>query len=156
MRRLEATILGSAVLFGLAVLLGSAVPVDAHVHTTPASVKPGAKATVTFFISHGCSGSPTTKVAIKFPSSISTVSAVAPTGFTGSISGSVATFVGALPSAKKAGFGLTLVAPLKEGLLEFPTVQTCRKGSISWIQPTPPSGAEPTYPSPSVRVTSNP
>jgi periplasmic copper chaperone A len=138
----------------LALLLGAASAAGAHVHASPDKVVSGATATVSFVIGHGCAGSPTTKVAIKVPSTVSKVAGVAPKGWKAAVAGSVVTFSGStLPDKTKGLFGVSFVAPMKTGVLEFPTVQTCVKGETSWIQPTPANGKEPNYPIPTVLVT---
>ena len=134
-----------------------ALPADAHVEATPPVVKPGVSTTITFTVPHGCLASPTVKLAVKLPTSIAKVMTVAPKGWTGSVSGSVATFTGGpLPVKQKAGFGLTFVAPKTEGTLQFPTVQTCEKGQIVWVQQPLANGGEPEYPVPTVLVSSKP
>ncbi len=141
-------------LLGILVLMGASGAASAHVHAKPEKVVAGAPATVSFVIGHGCAGSPTTKVAIKTPSTLSKVAAVAPKGWTATMKGSVVTFVGGpLPDKTKALFGIMFTAPSSAGELTFPTVQTCVKGETSWIQPTPASGKEPDYPAPVVLVT---
>jgi periplasmic copper chaperone A len=138
----------------LALVVGGAVASDAHVKTTPSKVASGATATVSFVIGHGCSGSPTTKVAIKAPATLTKVAGVAPKGWTATVSGQVVTFSGSTLADKTKGlFGVSFVAPATAGVLEFPTVQTCVKGENSWITPTPASGKEPKYPIPTVTVT---
>jgi periplasmic copper chaperone A len=126
---------------------------SAHVHSSPDKVVSGASATVSFVIGHGCAGSPTTKVAIKVPSTVTKVNGVAPKGWKATVNGAVVTFSGSTLADKTKGlFGVSFVAPSKTGVLEFPTVQTCVKGETSWIQPTPASGKEPDYPIPTVTV----
>lgn len=141
----------------LALLLTAASGAQAHVHTSPERVKPGATATVSFVITHGCSGSPTTSVAIKVPATVARVSGVAPKGWTASLSNSVVTFAGgSLPDKAKGSFGLKFTAPTKTGTLLFPMVQTCGKGKNSWIDAPLANGAEPENPAPLVVVTNTP
>lgn len=130
---------------------------SAHVVPSPAAVKPGTVATVAFTIPHGCSGSPTTTVAIKVPPSLTDVKTVAPKGWTGSVKNSVATFRGgSLPAKTKGKFSLTFTAPKTGGKLLFPTIQTCAVGKTSWTEPTPADGSVPDHPIPVVLVTSSP
>ena len=153
-RRLARLGLVGGVVAGLSLV---ALPVGAHVEATPAVVRPGVSTTITFTGPHGCLASPTVKVAVKFPASIAKVVTVAPNGWTGSVSGSVATFTGGpLPVNQKAGFGLTFIAPKTEGTVQFPTVQTCEKGQNAWVQQTLANGDEPDYPVPTVLVSSKP
>ncbi len=141
----------------LAVLVTTASGAGAHVHTSPEKVKPGASATVFFVIGHGCTGSPTTAVAIKVPATVSNVSGVAPKGWTASVRNSVVTFTGGMLVDKtKGSFGVRFTAPAKTGTLFFPTVQTCAKGKNSWIDAPLAGGAEPENPAPFVAVTNTP
>lgn len=145
MRRVVATTLVLMVATGAA---------SAHVHTKPETVVAGTPARVSFVIGHGCAGSPTTKVAIKIPSTVSKVTSVPPKGWKSTVNGSIVTFVGGpLPDKTKALFGINFTAPLSAGPLAFATVQTCVKGETSWIQPTPANGKEPEYPAPVLLVT---
>ena len=141
----------------LAVLVTTASGAGAHVHTSPEQVKPGAPATVFFVIGHGCSGSPTTAVAIKVPAAATKISGVAPKGWSASISNWVVTFAGGtLADGVKASFGVRFTAPAKTGTLLFPTVQTCVKGKNSWIDAPLAGGGEPENPAPVVVVTNTP
>ncbi len=148
--------------FGLAtatltLLVATASGAVAHVNTSPEQVKPGAPATVLFVIGHGCSGSPTTSVAIKVPAAVSRVSGVAPKGWMTSVGNSVVTFTGGTLADKvKGSFGVTFTSPAKTGTLLFPTVQTCVKGKNSWIDAPLAGGAEPENPVPFVVVTNTP
>ena len=127
---------------------------SAHVHTKPEKIVAGSTATVSFVIGHGCAGSPTTKVAIKAPSTVTKVSSVAPKGWKGTVKGGIVTFVGGpLPDTTKALFGVTFTAPATAGPLLFPTVQTCVKGETAWIELTPAGGKQPENPAPMVLVT---
>ncbi len=141
----------------LALLVITASGAGAHVHTSPERVKPGASATVSFVIGHGCSGSPTTSVAIKVPATVTKVSGVAPKGWTASVSDSIVTFSGgSLVDKAKGSFAVTFTAPAKTGTLLFPTVQTCAKGKNSWIDAPLANGSEPKNPAPFVAVTNTP
>lgn len=141
----------------LALLVTTATGAGAHIHTSPKKVRPGASATVSFLIGHGCSGSPTTSVAIKVPATVSKVSGVAPKGWTALLSKSVVTFTGGtLADKTKGSFGVSFTAPAKTGPLLFPTVQSCVKGKNSWIDAPLANGEEPENPAPFVVVTNNP
>ena len=139
------------------VLAIAASGAGAHVHTSPEQVRPGATATVSFVIGHGCGGSPTTSVAIKVPATVTKVSGVAPKGWTSSFRNSIVTFTGGpLADKAKASFGVAFTAPAKTGTLLFPTVQTCVKGKNSWTSAPLANGAEPENPAPFVVVTNTP
>ena len=129
---------------------------EAHVKPSPATIRPGAIATVSFTIPHGCSESPTIGVAIKLPAGVVDAKATAPKGWTVTIRNSIATFRGgSLPAKTPGKFAITFTAPTSEGTLLFPTVQTCTVGKTSWTEPTPADGAEPDYPIPTVLVASS-
>ena len=129
---------------------------EAHVEPSPAVIRPGTIATVSFTIPHGCSGSPTIGVAIKLPAGLLDAKSTAPKGWTVTIRNSIATFRGgSLPAKTPGKFPITFTAPKNEGKLLFPTVQTCTVGKTSWTEPTPADGAEPDYPIPTVLVASS-
>ena len=139
----------------IAVGLVSAAAASAHVGVSPRVVKAGAKATVSLTIAHGCSGSPTVKVAVKAPASVSGLAALAPKGWAGSVAGSIVTFTGGSLDAKTQGrFAFSFTAPATETTLMFPTVQTCAKGETAWIELPLADGKEPTLPAPFVKVSS--
>jgi periplasmic copper chaperone A len=134
-----------------AVLLGGSGTADAHIDPKPASVKPGSTTTVTFSVTHGCKESPTTKLSIKLPAGVKASNPGAPKGFTGEIENNVATFTGGTLAAK-GDFKLTLTFPKEVGVLSFPTVQTCDKGSTSWIGISTKANPKPDSPAPQISV----
>jgi periplasmic copper chaperone A len=135
-------------------LLVVAVPAWAHLEPSPSEVRPGKETTVTFTVAHGCSGSPTKKVSMKLPSGIIKPVVTGPKGWTATISGGTATFAGPpIAATKKTSITVRFTAPNRKGILVFPAVQYCVKGSTAWIEPTPPAGDEPDHPAPIVTVT---
>ena len=91
----------SIVIAGNALVMGSSA--QAHVHAKPTKVTAGSTTSVAFEIKHGCAGSPTTKVTMKAPVSVTKLSAKAPTGWAASVSGQVVTFSGGVLLDKKLG-----------------------------------------------------
>ena len=78
---------------------------------------------------------PTTKLAIKLPAGVTAKKPVGPKGFVGSVAGNVITFDrGTLAPTVHGAFTAVLTFPKTKGLLAFPAVQTCVKGSTSWIE----------------------
>lgn len=130
-----------------------AVPASAHVEASPALIKPSAPTTVTLTVKHGCAGSPTTKLAVKAPTTVTKFAGIAPMGWKAAVNGSVLTFSGGSLGAKTEGkFSFSFTAPKTEGTLLFPTVQTCAKGQTSWIELPLANGKEPKLPAPMVKV----
>ena len=108
---------------------------------------------VTFTAEHGCNGSPTTKLAIKLPVGVTAKKPVGPKGFFGSVAGNVITFDrGTLAPTVHGAFTAVLTFPKTKGLLAFPAVQTCVKGSTSWIELPVAGGTEPAHPAPQIGV----
>ena len=136
------------------IVVGLAAGANAHIGAKPASVQAGSTATVTFTVPHGCGGSPTTKLAVKLPSSLGNVKVVAPKGFTWTVNGAVLTLTGgSIPAKSKGMYSLSFQAPTKAGELFFPNIQTCVKGETSWIEPELTGGKESENPAPVVKVT---
>lgn len=144
-----------AVVLALVALTTSvaAGPASAHVHTDPATVKPGARATVAFRITHGCDGSPTVKVALRLPAGVARATPMAVAGWKASVRGRVVTWSGGrlAPTATQA-FAVTATFPTAKGVLAFPMVQTCVKGENAWIEPTVAGQPEPAHPAPMIGV----
>ncbi len=133
-----------------------AAPASAHVEPSLGSAPAGSTQTISFTIPHGCDGSPTTKIAMKMPVGSAGVTPVEVAGWTSDTlaDGSEVTWTGGpLPDDQKQAFGVTLTLPTQGAMAAFPTIQTCEQGETSWIQATPPGGAEPDYPAPSVQLT---
>lgn len=142
----------TALLVGAGLLFATGA--SAHIEPTPAAAQAGTTITVEFKVEHGCDGSPTTKLEIKVPSSATDVAPVPKPGWTASHLGEVVSYTGGpLGATTPDTFGLKLTTPKQAGELEFPIVQTCEKGSTSWISSTPPGGPEPENPAPVVEVT---
>lgn len=143
-----------AVAAATGVALAIAGPASAHIHTDPASVQAGKKATVGFIVEHGCGNSPTTKVEIQMPKGATGISGVDEAGFTSSVSGQVVTFSGGtLPDGTEQAFKVTFTAPKETGDVPVKLIQTCEQGSLEWIELQPAGQPEPEHPAPILAIT---
>ena len=156
MRHLLRTSAASALVAGIVALV--VAPAAAHIEPDVAAIPAGGKATVVFTVEHGCDESPTTKLEIEVPASITDAAAVKKAGWTGATKGKVVTFAGgSQPAHIETTFSLTFTTPKTEGAtLVFPIIQTCKAGETDWIStseadehPAPkvtvgPAGATPT------------
>ena len=152
-RRLSAAVVAGAAisLVTMTLLAGAA---SAHVEPDPAAAQAGSTTMIQFKVEHGCDGSPTTKIEIKVPAGVSDAAAVAKPGWTDAVAGGVVTYSGGNLGPDTADtFAVSVKLPTAPGSIAFPVVQTCEKGSIDWIEATPPGGAEPEHPAPVVEVT---
>lgn len=148
---------GTALVGAVALALGGAVAANAHVTIAEGTVTAGAYEILTFSVSHGCDGSPTTEVAIQIPEGIN---AVTPTrnGFytlekvmedlatpitdshgnevTERVAQVVYTATTPLPADQRDAFELSLQIPEDAAgqTLYFPVVQTCEQGETGWVQ----------------------
>lgn len=126
---------------------------EAHVEASPTKVKAGTSAVISFSVPHGCSGSATTKLAIKLPTGVVSPAAISKKGWTSSVVGGVITFSGGtLPATTVAVFKIKATMPTAPGVLVFPTIQTCAKGETAWIELTPAGKPEPDHPAPTIIV----
>ncbi|WAP51725.1 YcnI family protein [Arthrobacter sp. ATA002] len=129
---------------------------SAHVHVHPDSTEAGESALLTFELSHGCAGSPTTAVTVTLPEQITDATPTAHPGWTiskatedfaepqvldnGTSIGSrtsqvVFTAVEPLPDGVRDTFQLTVRLPDAAGeTMAFPVLQTCTKGETDWAQ----------------------
>jgi uncharacterized protein YcnI len=149
LRRPVAVLAGAAALVVLV-----ARPASAHVDPDPLAVQAGTTATVAFGVEHGCDGSPTTKVEIKFPDGFTAIKPVDQTGWTSAVAGQVVTFSGGrLDAATGGDFAVSVTAPAAAGLQQIPVVQTCEKGSIEWIEIAKEGAAEPEHPAAPLKIT---
>jgi len=117
----------------------------AHVSVDPSGeASPGGETTLTFGISHGCDGSPTTSVAVSMPEGLSGVHPIADAnwmietergGDAGRVSTVTYTATTPLPNDIRGevkmlvGFADDAADPLA-----FPVEQTCEDGSTSWSE----------------------
>jgi len=156
--------LGALPVATAAIALSLVAPASAHVTATPTTTAAGAYTVATFAMSHGCEGSPTTRIEIQVPES---VLSVAPTRnpfydvektmeqlgepvtdthgneVTERVASIVYTAKTPLPDGQRDHFELSFQIPDAEGdMLTFPTVQTCEEGETGWVE-VPAEGQDP-------------
>lgn len=152
---------------------------SAHVTVTPSGTAAGSYTVLTFSVPHGCEGSATTKVSIKMPEKVVSVTPTVNPGWTARrtmatltppikdshgnevterVTEVVYTARTPLPADLRDTFELSLQLPDAAGeTLVFPAVQTCRKGETPWVQ-VPADGQdaeELEYPAPSFVLTAD-
>lgn len=133
--------------------LGVASAASAHIDPDPTEVNAGTEATVGFTVEHGCEGSPTVKLEMQVPETITTFEGVDVAGFTASTDGQVVTWSGGtLGPDTEQTFELTFTAPAQDGEASFPIIQTCEEGSIDWIEEEVEGQPEPEHPAPVVAI----
>lgn len=156
---------GTAVVGALVLGFGGIATANAHVGISAESAAAGSYAVLTFSIPHGCDGSPTTRVAIRIPEEIDsvtptrnpfytleTVTAEPEAPVTDSHGNEVAervaeviyTATTPLPADQRDTLELSLRLPEDAAgeTLYFPTVQTCEQGEAAWVQ-IPAEGQDP-------------
>jgi periplasmic copper chaperone A len=131
-------------------VIQGAAPAGAHVKPNKAKAKAGSRQEIRFTIEHGCNGSPTTKLTIKLPKGVTVPVPTKRTGWTASVTADTVIWSGGTLGAKTKGeFGLTMTFPNTRGVtLGFPMVQTCKTGTVRWIE-----GPQSDYPTPTVALT---
>jgi len=153
-RVLPALVGGAA---ALAILGLGATAASAHVDPDPLAIAAGTSGDVSFTLEHGCDGSPTTKLEIKVPADFTAVSAPDKAGWTATVADDVITWVGGpLDAATAEAFTIALTAPSTPGSYEFPAVQTCEQGTLSWVEKPVDGQPEPDHPTPVLKVTDGP
>jgi uncharacterized protein YcnI len=146
-----------------AVTVLTAAPAWAHVHVEADHAQPGAEATLTFEVPNESEkGAATTELTVTL-SNLTSVSTQQMPGWTvrldrdaaagtvKSITWTAAPSAGIAPD-QFALFRVALLLP-KTDSVSFPTTQTYSDGTVvKWDQPTPPGGAEPEHPSPTLAL----
>src|SRR3954447_18162753 len=122
MPRLSFRALATATAATAALLVATAGIAAAHIDPDFSQVPAGEKATVTFTVEHGCGESPTTKLEIKVPASVTDAAAVTKADWTSATSGDVVTITGGpLDAHTEDTFAIAFTAPSKVGeKLSFP------------------------------------
>ncbi|WP_422768812.1 YcnI family protein [Plantactinospora sp. WMMC1484] len=168
---------GVAGLFTAGVVLLTAAPAAAHVTVSPTVTSANSYTVLTVSVPHGCDGAATTKVAIKIPEEIISVTPTVNANWTSSkvmaelnppvkdshgnevtqrVSEVVYSAKTPLPDDLRDTFELSLKLPDTPGkTLVFPSVQTCEKGETAWVQ-VPADGQNPDeleHPAPGFKVT---
>ncbi len=160
--RVRRVAMATAALAALTVL--TAAPALAHVHVEADHAQPGAKATLTFKVPNESEkGAATTELTVALPNltSVSTqqmpgwtvrLDRDAAAGTVNSITWTAAPSAGIAPD-QFALFRVAVLLP-KTDTVSFPATQTYSDGTVvAWDQPTPPGGAEPEHPSPTLALT---
>jgi uncharacterized protein YcnI len=163
--RVRRVAMATAALGALTVL--TAAPAWAHVHVEADRTQPGVDATLTFEVpNESDKGAATTELTVALPN-LTSVSTQQMPGWTVRLDRDVAAGTvksitwTAAPSAGIAPdqFALFRVAVLlpKTDSVSFPATQTYSDGTVvKWDEPTPPGGAEPEHPSPTLALTGKP
>ena len=156
--------LSAAGLAGGAILALAAVPLaaSAHVTVTPSSTAAGSYTVLTFALSHGCEGSPTTALTFDIPESIASVAPTLNPNWT---------IEKVADGDRTAQVVYTAITPVEDGYrdtielsvklpddaagetLAFPVLQTCEAGETNWDQVAEGGEEEPESPAPTVVVT---
>lgn len=158
-----------------ALVLMGAGSASAHVSVTPSSTAAGSYSVLTFSVGHGCVTSPTTRLTVRMPKSIVSVTPTVNPNW------KVETKVEQLDPPIKDGHGgeyservsevvYTARTPLPDGLRDtislqmplpaqagekvvFPVIQTCEKGETAWTQTYDEGQDEPESPAPFIVTT---
>jgi uncharacterized protein YcnI len=151
----------TAALGALTVL--TAAPAWAHVQVEADHAQPGAEATLTFEVPNESEkGTATTELTVTLPNLTSVSTQQMPgwtvrldrdtaAGTVKSITWTAAPSAG-IPPDQFALFRVALLLP-KTDSVSFPTTQTYSDGTVvKWDEPTPPGGAEPEHPSPTLAL----
>ncbi|MDK1328707.1 YcnI family protein [Arthrobacter sp. zg-Y1143] len=131
-------------------------PAAAHVHITPDTTGAGETALLTFDLSHGCEGSPTTALTFTLPDELTDATPTAHAGWdvkkvteelpeprtlsngsqvSSRTSAIVYTAQQPLADGVRDSFTLSVTLPGEEGAtLAFPVLQTCAEGQTDWSQ----------------------
>ena len=139
-----------------AIALSLVSPASAHVSATVSDASAGAFTVATFSVPHGCDESPTTKIEIKVPESVLSVTPTRNPFYdvearieqldepqtdahgnevTERTASVVYTAITPLPDGQRDTFELSFQVPDTAGeVLAFPTIQTCEKGSTDWTE----------------------
>ena len=161
-----------------ALCLATPLAAQAHVSVSTDSTAAGSYALLTLSVPHGCEGSPTTRLTVRVPQGINSVTPTVHPGWTVTKRSqklakpvtdahgrtlttrvSEVVWTARTPLAEGYRDALSLQVPLPEEAagqqLAFPTVQTCTRGATEWTQ-VPAAGQdahELEHPAPTVTVT---
>lgn len=145
----------------------AAAPTWAHVHVTADHTMPGKSAVLTFMVPNESEkGSPTTELTVALPNLTSVNTEQLPgwsarlerdlaAGTLTSITWTAAPGTG-VPADEFALFRVSVLLP-KADSVSFPATQTYADGTVvRWDEPTPPGGAEPEHPMPTLSLSAVP
>ena len=150
---------GAAV--GLALALSAPLAASAHVELDASSTAPATLSVLTFAVGHGCEGSATTSLAIRFPADVQAVKPTLAPGWSvaeqEAADATTVTYTAdtPLPDALRATVQVEALLPVDGAagdVVTFPTLQTCVAGSTDWAE-TPAAGTEPDHPAPAITLT---
>ena len=132
----------------------TATPSFAHVEVSDSSVEADGQATVAFSFHHGCAGEPTTSLRIQVPTGVSDVVPAPVDGWQAASNAQEFSWTGgSVPDGQEATFTATMRVTGAAGTtIWFPTVQGCPSAEETWIEITPPGGAEPENVAPSIEL----
>ena len=151
--------LGAAV--GLALALSAPLATSAHIELDASATAPASLSVLTFAVGHGCEGSATTALAIRFPADVQAVKPTLAPGWSvaeqEAADGTTVTYTAdaPLPDALRATVQVEALLPVDGAagdVVAFPTLQTCVEGSTDWAE-TPAAGTEPDLPAPAITLT---
>jgi uncharacterized protein YcnI len=160
----KTALFSSALAAGVILALAAPLPASAHVSVDATSAGAGSFTVLTFALSHGCEGSPTTAVHIGIPEDITVVTPTAnPNWELSSVGDDAATrTAGVVYTARtplidgvRDTFALSLQLPedAEGSTLAFPVLQTCEIGQTNWDEAAVEGKAEPEHPAPTILVT---
>jgi uncharacterized protein YcnI len=148
-----------AAALGAATMLAVAAPLAASAHVTvdPSTTAASSYSVLTFSVSHGCEGSPTTALTFTVPDAIESVSPTVNPGWGISEAGNTVVYTAAEPliDGQRTTFELSVKLPeLPAGeSLVFPVLQECEVGTTDWAEPTVEGEEEPAHPAPFIVLT---
>ncbi|MEV2240681.1 YcnI family protein [Micromonospora sp. NPDC049891] len=156
LRRRRVAQVGALGLFTAAAVALTGAPAAAHVTVSPSVTTAGSYTVLTFGVPHGCDKSATTKVSIKVPEQIISVTPTVNSNWTVQkvmaelnppvkdshgneitqrVTEVVYTAKTPLPADLRDTFELSLKLPDAVGqTLAFPAVQTCEQGETPWVE----------------------
>jgi len=131
---------GCFLIAGLGVL---AIPASGHVVLAETGATAGSYHAAFFRISHACGSSPTIRLRVEIPDSIVSVAPQPKPGWTLNVERDgdkvkALIWEGRLEANHFDQFGAMFRLPATNGVLYFPTIQTCATGENRWVQIPPP------------------
>jgi uncharacterized protein YcnI len=145
--------LGAAAL----IAVGAPLAASAHVTVDPSSTAASGFSVLTFAVSHGCDGSPTTGLTFTVPDGIASIAPTVNPGWTIEQSEGQVVYTAhtPLPDGQRTTFELSVKLPdLPAGeQVDFPVLQQCEAGSTDWADVAVAGEAEPEHPAPSIVLT---
>ncbi|MBF4622757.1 YcnI family protein [Clavibacter sp. VKM Ac-2872] len=146
---------------GLALAVSAPLAASAHIELDASATSPATLSVLTFAVGHGCEGSATTSLAIRFPAAVQAVKPTLAPGWSvaeqEAADGTTVTYTAdtPLPDALRATVQVEALLPVDGAagdVVTFPTLQTCVAGSTDWAE-TPAAGTEPDHPAPAITLT---